>query len=154
MSRRRIPSFVTGLFLIALSLVAAAQNDMQRRMQASIPYSFQAANETLPAGAYTFVVNTAQHRIQVINDSTRRSVFVLGRPENADTGGAGNADGGPADRYTQRTGNERYYVVLDKAGDTYRLYQVQGHGFGVVTGAQQGTLVTIEGSGTSSGVEQ
>ena len=47
------------------------------RIVASVPFSFNAGGQRLPAGEYQFVVNEQDHTVTLYNNDTRRAEVML-----------------------------------------------------------------------------
>jgi hypothetical protein len=126
-----------ALVAMILSCSAQAQSYVRERIQTQVPVNFVVAKTMLPSGAYTFWVDTTEDRVQIVQDSTDKSIFVFGMQAAPSTNG-------------------RYNVTFTKAGETYQLAEINGRDFAVEFVRQKGVPYspfngTIEGIPTGGG---
>jgi hypothetical protein len=122
---------------MVLSVSAQAQAYVRTRIQTEVPVNFVVAKTNLPSGTYTFWVDTTENRVQIVQDTTHKSVFVFGIPAAPSTNG-------------------RYNVTFSKRGETYQLAEINGRDFGLDFVRQKGVPYspfngTIEGIPVSGG---
>jgi len=126
-----------ALLTVMLSASALAQADIQNRVRADIPEDFQAGVTMLPAGDYTFVVDTNAGLVQVIQESTGHSLLLSGSPASPNRFG-------------------HYYLMFDKAGDTYyHLAGIQAPDFAIrfrPQATKYGLYATVRGEPEQGGL--
>jgi hypothetical protein len=77
-------SFTNRLMVFAASAVVLGTMAYGQTMKAEIPFAFQTANATLPAGNYTINrLNTANSTMRIYNTDLNRSVLVSSLPVDA-----------------------------------------------------------------------
>ena len=87
-----------------------AQRDVHNKMTVNVPYNFQAGDKTWPPGDYSFIVDPAEHRVQMIQSATSDSVFLTGTPSNTGTSQPGvQAENASASSVTENEA-EKYYI--------------------------------------------
>lgn len=114
---------VLAFLALALTGAALAQMDTQL-VRVSIPFSFYAGGQLLPAGEYTLTVNEKYHAVTLAANATGSRSVVFGSPDDALRGD---------------------HIVLTfklVANDVYALREVQGPDLGVSFSAKtpQGTM--------------
>ena len=118
-----------ALAFLALALTGAALAQAQidaQLVRVSVPFSFYAGGQLLPAGEYTLTVNEKYHAVALAQNATGSRSFALGSPDDTLRGD---------------------HIVLTfklVAGDVYALREVQGPDLGVSFNAKtpQGTMRT------------
>jgi hypothetical protein len=124
-----------GSLLVLLAGAALAQDELENRYRADIPFEFYAGSTSLPAGVYTFDVNP-DHVVTIERDSTSHAMFVTGMPADP-------------------VQNGKAVLTFQRVGDEYRLQEVQGEDFGVqLEPIKNGTTyktVSAVGNGSTNG---
>jgi hypothetical protein len=99
-------SLISIVLLFAATTAVFAQIESRPLMKVSIPFSFSAANHTLPAGQYLVTTVTPEHTIALINADGKHATIINDLPNYA---------GSPS-------ANSR--LVFQRYGDEYFLTQV------------------------------
>jgi len=103
---------VLALFALALTGAALAE-DGAHMVRANIPVDFYIGSKLMPAGEYTVSVNVADHLVTIAQNTTGKSAFLLGSPDDSS--------------------REGRIVLTFKlvAGDAYALRELQGPDMGL-----------------------
>jgi hypothetical protein len=101
-----------ALFATALSGATLAQSSTHV-VRATIPFSFYAGGQVLPAGEYTISINKGTRSAIIGQRATGRSSFLLGSPDDSSR-------------------DERTVLIFKSDEDeVYALREIQGPDFGV-----------------------